>query len=247
MMELKNKIAIVTGGSRGLGAAMSECLAESGASVVICSNNQKELDGECRKISEKGRCFCYNVDVSQPEQVKGFISSVMKAHGRIDILINNAGVTHPKKPVEEISDEEYEKCLQVNTASVFYFLREAVPIMKKQCSGIIVNISSGAGKKGYPGLSIYSASKFAVQGLTESVAKEIEKTPVKCIAICPGGINTEMRASIFGKEDAERQQSPYAVAKIVRDIIVGKVSVPNGADVQVRNGEITGINDNLSL
>jgi 3-oxoacyl-[acyl-carrier protein] reductase len=186
------------------------------------------------------------VDVTKERDVKKFIDSVVKANGRIDVLVNNAGAAHPKKPVEAISVKDYEQCMHTNVDSVFYFLQAVVPLMKKQGSGIIINISSGAGRKGHPGMSVYSASKFAVQGFTEAVAKELENTGVKCIALCPGGVNTQMRAALFGKEDAAKQQSPHAVAKILRDILLGKINVPNGADVHVRDGSITAINDNLA-
>jgi len=246
-MGIENSVVVITGASGGIGAAFAEAIAAAGANVVLCSRNEAALSSECAEIKKGKRACSFSVvDVTKKAQVKSFIDKVIKDHGRLDCLINNAGAIHPKKPIESLSEEEYQACMATNTDGVFYFLQAVVPVMKKQNQGIIINISSGAGKKGYPGLSAYSASKFAVQGLTESVAKELESTPVRCIAICPGGVNTPMRAAVFGQEDAARQQSAVAVAEIVRDIILGKVKVPNGADVQIRNGTVTAVNDNLA-
>ena len=222
---------------------MAKVLAKENNKIIICSRNEKELDTVRGEVSKAGgMCEFYTADVTKKNDVEVFVDNIMNSHGRVDVLINNAGWSNEKKLVENISDEEYEKSFRTNVDSVFYFLRKVVPLMKRKNEGMIINISSGAGKGGHPGLSVYSASKFAVHGFTQSVARELEGTNVRCIAICPGGMNTEMRAKIFGKEDAEKQQSPESVAEIVRDVILGVIQVPNGGDVQIRDGKVVGIN-----
>lgn len=246
---LKGSVVIITGASRGLGAAFAEALAAEGAKVVICARDKSGLDSVCESIEKKGGvCSRFAVDVTSSSEVSGFVSKVVKAHGRIDVLVNNAGAVHKFSPVEKITDEEYVQCMRTNVDSIFHFLKAVIPHMKKRNSGIIVNVSSGAGKRAHAGLSVYAASKFAVEAFTQAVARELEEegSSVGCIALCPGGVNTGMRAAVFGKEDAEKQQSPESVAAVLKDVLLGKVKVPNGGDVFIRQGKVAEVRDNLS-
>ena len=257
-VSLKGSVVVITGASRGLGAAFAEVLAASGAKVIICARDKAGLASVCRKIGKKGgACSSYIVDVSSSAAVKGFIGKVIKVHGRIDVLVNNAGVVHEFTSIDKISEEEYVSCMRTNVDSIFYFLKAVIPQMKKQKSGIIVNLSSGAGKRAHAGLSVYAASKFAVEALTQAAAREFDGTDtrwkgsaipgVSCITIIPaGGVNTGMRAAIFGKADAKKQQSTESVAIVLKDVLSGKVRVPNGGDVFIRQGAVTEVRDNLS-
>ncbi len=247
-VSLRDSVVVITGASRGLGAAFAESLAAEGAKVVICARDKAGLTSVCRKIAGKGgKCYDSVVDVTNSSAVGAFVADVMKRHGRIDVLVNNAGAVHKFNNIESISEEEYAQCMRTNVDSVFHFLKAVVPLMKKQNHGLIVNVSSGAGKRAHAGLSVYAASKFAVEAFTQAVARELEGegSAVGCIAICPGGINTGMRAAVFGKEDAEKQQSPESVVAVLRDVLLGKVKVPNGGDVFIRQGSVTEVRDNL--
>jgi len=248
-VKLKGSVVVITGASRGLGAAFAEALAAEGAKVVICARDKAGIIAVCKKTEKKGgSCSSYVVDVTSAAEVSGFVSNVIKAQGRIDVLINNAGAVHKFGPVEKISEEEYAACMRTNVDSIFYFLKVVVPLMKGQNSGTIVNVSSGAGKRAHANLSVYAASKFAVEAFTQAVARELEEknSAVGCIALCPSGINTGMRAAVFGKEDADKQQSPESVAEVLKDVLLGEVKVPNGGDVFIRHGKVTEIRDNLS-
>ncbi len=241
-MKLEQKIAIITGGSTGIGKSIAEVLAKEGAQVIICARNEDNLKGVCKAIiSDNGKCEYYVVDVKEKKQIEKFLDDIITTYGRIDILVNSAGWTNKTKYIEDVTDEEYENIFKTNVDSIFYFVREILPVMKKQDSGIIINMSSGAGKKSNPILPIYSASKFALQGLTAAIGKEVKElnTNVSCVSICPAGVNTRMRDELFN--DAESQQSPEVIANIVRDILTGKLNVPNGGSVSVKNGEITSI------
>lgn len=237
------KVAIVTGASRGLGAAVAESLASSGFSVAICSSSDAVFSVEKRISGIGGFCSAHVVDVRVESQVKGFVEAVLREFGGVDVLVNNAGYCHGMALAEQIPVDEYKACMETNVDSVFFFMRHLLPAMRKEGSGIVINISSGAGRKGYPRLSVYSASKFAVQGISEAVAREVEGTGLRCISVLPGGINTGMRALLFGRDDAAAQQSPVQVAGIIRDIILGKTHVKNGSSVHVRQGKITEINE----
>ncbi|MCH7605440.1 SDR family oxidoreductase [Patescibacteria group bacterium] len=245
-MKFKGKVVLITGASKGLGKALAETLAKEGIHVFICARDKSKLKGVCNSIIRNhGRCEYFIVDVTKRKQVEKFVDTVYRSAGKIDILLNNAGTIHPKKFIENITDKEYESCMKTNINSVFYFMQKVIPLMKKQNEGMVINISSGAGKRGYGQLSVYSASKFAVQGLTQSVAWELRGTKVSCISVSPGGINTRMREKIFGKKDSASQQDPKVVANIIKKIIEGTMQVSNGEDIEIRGGKVTAISSHI--
>src|SRR3989338_8365422 len=191
---LENKVIVITGGSSGLGMEMAKILSAKNNKVIICSRNESGLKSVCGEIAKKGgKCSYYKVDVTDRIQVSEFINKILKSDGKIDILINNAGYVGSLKKLEDISYEDLEKNFETNIYSMFSILKCVVPAMKKQKSGMIINVSSMAGKRGVPKLSAYSASKFAVVGLTQSLAKELKDTNIRSITLCPGGMNTPMR------------------------------------------------------
>ncbi len=243
-MHVKNKIAIITGAGKGLGEDTARVLAAEGAKVIVCSRNKNDLIKVCHDISSKGGYCEYSVvDVTSESKVNKFIDQIIKRHKKIDIIINNAGYVNKWEPIEKNTPEDFDACFKTNLYSIFYFMKKALPIMKKQKEGAIINISSFAGKRGVPNIAAYSASKFAVIGLTQSVAKESKESNIYCISVCPGGMDTQMRVKLLGNEDAHKQQSPEFVAGVIRDILVGKTKVPNGGDIVIRHGEITSINE----
>lgn len=239
-MFLAEKITIVTGASRGVGRSIALRLGAEGAIVAICARTEKELAEVCEAIARGGGCCQYAVvDVTRMKQVKRFVADILGRWNRIDVLINNAGFCAPVRPVEKVTDEEYKQSLAVNLEGVFHFTRAVLPIMRTQNSGTMITISSACGRQGYPGLSLYSASKFAVQGFLESVAGELRGSAIRSAVINPGAVATRMRSDLFGEEEARRHQSPEAVAEIVRDILIGRISVPHGGGACVRDGKVT--------
>lgn len=242
-IKLEDKVVVITGGSKGLGKELAMIFALEKSRVIICSRNKAGLKTVYEEIIKNGgKCSYFVVDVTNKAQVNRFIDNILKSHDKIDILINNAGYAGNLERLESVKYSDLEKIFKTNVYSMFYLLKKVVPIMRKQKTGIIINVSSTAGKRAVPNLSVYSASKFAVIGLTQALAKELENTDVRCIALCPGGMNTEMRSKIFGKEDAEKQQDAAFVAKVVKDIATDKIKVPNGGDIVVRHGKVTSIN-----
>lgn len=247
-MDLKNKVVVITGGSKGIGKAVAEALAREGGKIFICARSESELRNAKSGITKEGGWCEYSVvDVTKEKEVERFIDGIISSQKRIDVIVNNAGWCHKENSIEDLTDADYRSTFSANVDSVFYFLRKVVPLMKKQKNGIIINISSMAGKHGHGGLSAYSASKFAVLGFTESVARELAGSDISCISICPSGVNTSMRAEIFGEEDAKKRQPPEAVASAVREILIGNIKVPNGASVDIRHGKISSVTDHLSL
>ncbi|MBM3897520.1 MAG: SDR family oxidoreductase [Thaumarchaeota archaeon] len=225
-MKLKGAKVVLTGVSGGVGLALLRLLVSEGALVVGCSRHKGELtDADIKK-------FRFNqLDVSVPEQATRLINSATKTLGGIDVLINNASVIHELKNTEDISHEEILHCFSNNVFATFNTLRNALPIMKAKNSGLVINVSSRCGRRAVPKLAGYCSTKFAIRGITEAVAKEAEGTGVRSISISPAGINTKMRVGLFGREDAEKQQSPERVAEVLCSIIRGGIQVPNGADI----------------
>jgi NAD(P)-dependent dehydrogenase (short-subunit alcohol dehydrogenase family) len=219
------KTAIVTGASKGLGRLIAQRLSDERYRVVECSRSSPNP-----------------VDVRDPAQVRRFITGVRAKPGRIDVVVNNAGYVPPLGPLSLTKDEVLVNAFQTNTFGPFYIMRSIIPIMTKQGGGIIVNIASKAAIYTVPRLGVYSASKAALVSLTEAAAKELKNTNVFCVAVCPSGMRSRMRSSVYGQRDADRQQSPLRVANLVTEIIkrrtVNGSPVHQGACVIVRANEI---------
>ncbi|MBI4137969.1 MAG: SDR family oxidoreductase [Candidatus Sungbacteria bacterium] len=241
-MRVKNKVTIITGGGKGLGREIAEVLADAGHPVFICGREKRSLRQTCEKIRKNGGvCEYLPLDIARKTGTDAIAHSMLRRFGRIDVLVNNAGWCGKPKPLEKVRDSEYERYFATNVRSAFWLMRRIIPLMRKQRSGIIVNISSTAGHRANSILPIYSATKFALRALTQAVGKDAGKRAPLCVSVSPGGMNTAMRRALFGKKDADTQQSPAAVADSVKKIINGEVSVPNGGDVMVRDGKIVSV------
>lgn len=237
-MDLKNKVIIITGGGSGLGRSIADTVARAGAHVVICGHKTVDVKNTCAEIKKNGgMCDYAKVDVTSKKQIETFFKKVKAKYKKIDALINNAGWTDRPKSIEKISDREYAQYVGTNFNSVFYFSRVAIPLMQRQRSGMMITIASMAGKRANGLVPIYSATKFAARGLAQALDRSVENTGVRSITISPGGINTAMRAKLFGKEEAAKQQSPEEVAAIIADVLKGVIEVPVGGDVEIRGGK----------
>jgi len=206
---------------------------------VLGPTKTKKHWKQANEIISSDRFQLFQVDLTQEAQVRKFFSNAVKKFKTIDLVINNAGYGGTLAPVHELDLPEFQKHIEANLYSVFLGCKHSVPIFRKQKSGFIINISSMAGKRAVPRLAAYSASKFGVVALSQCVAKENTDFEFKCVTVCPGGMNTEMRSVLFGLKDAEAQQSPEFVAEVIYDIYQGKLSVDSGGDVVVRHGQVT--------
>jgi NAD(P)-dependent dehydrogenase (short-subunit alcohol dehydrogenase family) len=193
-LKLKGKIALITGGGRGIGRAVAFAFAREGASVALCSRTGVELETVADEIRRECRVNVHHdlCDVSDPQDVKEFFLSTYNAFGRdADILVNNAGIAE-SAPVTRTDDAHWRRHLAVNLDGAFYCLRAALPAMIERGWGRIINVASIAGKTGAPYIAAYSASKHGVLGLTRSVALEVALKGVTVNAICPGYVDTDM-------------------------------------------------------
>lgn len=190
-----NKRIVITAGAAGIGRAMVNAFHAEGARIHVCDIADDRV-AELR--SSLPAVVAAKTDVSDPAQVDAFIDAAASAMGGIDILINNAGIAGPASPVEEITTEDWNRVFAVNVAAQFYCARRAVPHLKKAGGGVIINMSSVAGKFGFPLRSPYSASKWAVIGFTKSLAIELGPSKIRVNAILPGIVTGERNRQVFG-------------------------------------------------
>ena len=236
------RTALVTGSTRGIGKETTLLLLKKGLNVIISSRSQDSVDNVIEEIldkfpSKKENILGLKCDVSKHSEVKTLVDVSVKRFGRIDVLVNNAGIVYFKS-IMDTTEEEWDKTIDTNLKGVFLFTKEVLPYMIENKSGVIINVSSGAGKSGFPNLSAYCASKFGVIGLTESVAKEVTDNNVKIMAICPGGVDTKMIKDIFkvGYNASNRNlMKPEEVANKIYDMIFNQNGYYNGQSVEFYN------------
>lgn len=221
-MELTGKVAIVTGGSRGIGKAISVALAEAGASVAVIGRDEASATSQAKRLPGGGH-LGLSCDVSDPGQAKETVSCVEETLGGVSILVNNAGITRDNILLR-LKDEDWDEVMSVNLKGTFNMTRSVVRGMIKRREGVILNISSVVGLTGNAGQSNYSASKAGLLGLTKSVARELASRDIRCNAIAPGFIETDMTDALDESQietlkaqiPLGRLGSPEDVAGIVR-------------------------------
>ncbi len=222
MRALQDKVAIVTGASRGIGKAIALALASEGASVAInyASSNAAAEAVAADIQGMGGQAIALQADVSNPDQVEGFIAAVMEKWGRVDVLVNNAGITRDTLLLR-MGLEEWQAVIDLNLTGVFLCTKAISKIMLKQRSGRIINIASVAGQMGNPGQANYSAAKAGVIGFTKTVAKELSTRSITVNAVAPGFIETDMTEGLKADEILKfiplgRYGKPEEIAGMVR-------------------------------
>ena len=208
-------VAIVTGGANGIGKATAKLFAQNNYAVAIIDivDRVEQVGTEIK--SEGGECLSVSGDVSNESHVKAFVDQVMKAYGRIDVLINNAG-TVVVKPLEETDWADFRRVVDVNLGGIFLFCKHVLPIMKKQASGAIVNMGSVSGHVGQINHAIYGATKGAIIAFTRAVAWEVAHHGIRVTSISPGSVDTQMLRSDIELE-SKRTGIPYDRVKKERE------------------------------
>lgn len=219
MNRLDGKIALITGGARGQGAAEAALFAEAGAQVVISD----VLDDEGKALAETlGEAVSYlHHDVSSSAEWAEVVGSVVEQHGRLDVLVNNAGIFR-MMTLEETSDEDWQQMIDINQTGVFYGLREVAPIMREQGSGSIVNISSIAGLTGASVAFSYGATKWAVRGMSKAAARDLAPHGVRVNSVHPGLIDTPMFEE-FGPGGQEMAAAAVPMGRLADADEVGRL------------------------
>ena len=188
LKNLKNKKIIISAGASGIGWATAKICLSRGAFVYICDLDLKSLNKIRKHSLNNKRLFSYNCDASNEEEVSNFFNQIKKKTNKIDALINNVGVAGPTGSLEKLNSKDWENTLHTDVNSHFYFTKRAIPLIKKSKNGSIINISSTAGILGFPLRSPYAASKWAIIGITKTLAMELGKFNIRVNAVCPGTI-----------------------------------------------------------
>lgn len=218
-MDLEGKVAVVTGGTKGIGLAIAETLAAAGAAIFVCGRDKRGVADAVSTLSRIGTAGGDVCDVRSEEQVRMMLEECVRLFGGIDILINNAGVGFFGKTVEETSPEAFRQTIETNLLGPFYCCHYAIPIMKERGGGgYIINISSLAGQNAHPKMAAYNASKFGLNGFTEAMMQEVRQQDIKVTYICPGSVNT----AFGGDRPTEAnswQLQPADIAQVVMDLL----------------------------
>jgi len=226
-MELKNKVIVITGGSKGLGKALALSFIKEGSKVIVCSNNKKELRDLPKEIE------WIKADVTKEKDMAKIIKFTLKKFGELDFWINNAGIWMPHLPIEEVDWKRAHDLIEVNLFGTVYGSKVALNQMRKQGSGMIVNILSTSALEGKLNETAYCSSKFAAMGFTKSLKREVEGTDVKVLAVYPGG----MKTNLFDEkkpDNYDKYMEPSFVAdKIIENI---KKDIPEEELILKREG-----------
>ena len=188
---LKNKKIIISAGASGIGWSAAKLFLNRGATVYLCDIDKKLLNKTKKHPQNNKKLFSYECDASNENQVSAFFKKVSKKTKKIDALINNVGIAGPTGSLEKLKSKDWENTLHVDVNSHFYFTKSAIPLIKKSKNGSIINISSTAGILGFPLRSPYAASKWAIIGITKTLAMELGKYNIRVNAVCPGSIKGE--------------------------------------------------------
>ena len=215
--KLAGKIALVTGGGRGIGAAIARTLAAEGALVVISGRKRDALRATAEAImAGGGRCEVAICDLTKLAEVEALAARLQSTFGRLDILVNNAGAGAFSAPLHQMAPEEWDAVMNTNLRGVFYCIRSFVPLLIRG-GGDIINISSIAGKNALPNGAAYAASKWGLNGLSYSVAEELRGHNIRVSVVCPGSVNTKL--SPHAGKDLDKMLQPDDVAHVVRMIV----------------------------
>src|ERR1035438_10252231 len=196
-IRLDGKVAVVTGAAGVIGTATIRLLAERGARIVAVDRREQDLKAAIKDLPAAAQALAVAADVTQEEEVAGYVRAACDKFGTIDVFYNNAGIEGEVKSITEYSLEAFRRVIDVNVIGVFLGLRHVLPVMLKQDKGSIINTASIAGLMGSPHIAVYSASKHAVVGLTKSTAWECTGTGVRINCVCPGLIESRMLSAIF--------------------------------------------------
>ncbi len=233
--KIEGKVVVITGASSGLGEKTAIDLAELGAIVVLGARRIHNLEDVVAKIKEKGgKALAVETDVTQASQVRNLVQTAVQEFGKIDVIINNAGIM-PESLLEKLHIEEWDRTIDVNLKGVLYGIAAALPYMKEQKSGHIINVSSVAGHVCMPGLAVYCATKFGVRALTETLRQEVKPYNLRTTLISPGAVATELTESTTDpimRKNLDTFYRDYAIpASSFSRAVIYAMSQPDNVDI----------------
>ena len=233
--NIKGKVVVITGASSGLGEATARLLSAEGAIVVLGARRVERLKALADDLTAQGgQALATAADVTDREQVKNLVDAAVQKFGRIDVMINNAGLM-PQAPLERLKIDEWDRMIDVNIKGVLYGIAAALPYMKQQKAGHIINVSSVAGHKVRPGATVYAATKHAVRALSEGLRQEVKPYHIRTTIISPGAVATELPNSVTDPDTAARINEFYEEVAIPADSFARAVafamSQPDDVDI----------------
>jgi len=214
-MRLEGKVALVTGGSQGIGRAVAAAYAREGATVIVTARHLERLEAAAAEIRKGGRDVVpLRADVADRQQVQQLAGEIKRRFDGLHILVNNASLLGPRVPILEYPEEDWEAVIAVNLHGPFFVIKACLPLMIPTGGGSIINVSSGVGRIGKPRWGAYAASKFALEGLTQLLAAELQPFHIRVNAVNPGGTRTGMRAAAYPEEDPLTLPTPEQITPV---------------------------------
>ncbi len=236
--NIQGKVIVITGASSGLGEATARLLSAEGASVALGARRVDRLQSLAKELTRKGgKALAKATDVTDGEQVKGLVATAVQTFGRIDVMINNAGLM-PQALLERLKVDEWNRMIDVNLKGVLYGIAAALPHMKQQKSGHFINVSSVAGHRVGPGFAVYAATKHAVRALSEGLRQEVKPYNIRTTVISPGAVATELPDSVTDPDASARIRKFYAEVAIPADSFARAVAFAIGQPEEVDVNEI---------
>ena len=212
--NIEGKVVVITGASSGLGEASARLLSAEGATVVLGARRQDRIQSLAEELTAQGgKALAMPTDVARREHVQKLVDAAVEAYGRIDVMINNAGLM-PQALLERLKVDEWDRMIDVNLKGVLYGIAAALPHMQRQRAGHFINVSSVAGHRVGPGFAVYAATKFAVRALSEGLRQEVKPYNIRTTVISPGAVATELPNSVTDPEAGARIRKFYAEAAI---------------------------------
>ena len=243
-MKLQGRVAIITGAAAGIGFATAERFAAEGAIVILCDVQEARVREAAAKLADNGATVkAFRVDVTRRDEVDAMVAAVLATHGRIDVLVNNAGITKDAR-LAKMTEAQFDAVIDVNLKGVFNCAQAVAAVMTEQGKGVILNASSVVGLYGNFGQTNYSASKFGVIGFTKTWARELGPKGVRVNAVCPGFVNTEILQTVpekvlDGMKEScwmRRLAEPSEIASVYAFLASDDASYINGVAIETSGG-----------
>jgi NADP-dependent 3-hydroxy acid dehydrogenase YdfG len=235
---IKDKIVVVTGASSGLGEATARLLSAQGATVVLGARRADRLQMLAKELETRGgKALAVMTDVSQRDQVKALVDAAVQTYGRVDVMINNAGLM-PQALLERLKVDEWDRMIDVNIKGMLYGIAAALPHMQRQKSGHFINVSSVAGHRVGAGFAVYAATKFAVRALSEGLRQEVKPYNIRTTVISPGAVATELPDSVTDPDASKRIRTFYDQVAVPADSFARAVAFTMSQPEEVDINEI---------